>query len=398
MKNQLAKVAGIVGVAACMGAQAQEAQSLKEALTQGEAELSLRLRYEGVEWEGLEDSEAVTLKTRLGYSTAGYKGFSATLEMDDVQAVTDVDYRTAPNDLHNVGTAVIADPAGTEVNQAYISYKGLGESTFRYGRQRITLDNQRFVGAVGWRQNDQTFDSFSFTNTALQGTTFFYSYIYNVNRIFGDDNPQGNHKHESHLANVNIAMGDAGKLSAYAYLLDNKASAALSSDSYGVRWAGKVGEAFSYNLEYATQEDAGDNPVSYQADYMLADASYHFGRVALGGGYELLGSDDGKAGFTTSLATLHKFQGWTDRFLSTPAEGIEDIYVSASGSLAGIKLMAVYHHLASDYQGIDYGQEIDISAAKSFGPVSVLLKYADYQADDFGSDTQKIWVQLSSTF
>lgn len=398
MKKHFARLAGVVSVAACMGAQAQEVESLQEALKQGDAELSLRLRYEDVEWGGLEDSDAVTLKTRLSYTTADYKGFGATLEMDDVQALTDVDYRTAPNDLDNPGTAVIADPAGTEVNQAFISYKGLGSSTFRYGRQRITLDNQRFIGAVGWRQNDQTFDSFSFTNTALQGTTFFYSYIYNVNRIFGDDNPQGNHKHESHLANVNITMGDAGKLSAYAYLLDNKTSAALSSDSYGVRWAGKVGEAFSYNLEYATQEDAGDNPVSYQADYMLADASYNFGNVALGGGYELLGSDDGKAGFTTSLATLHKFQGWTDRFLSTPAEGIEDVYVSASGSLAGIKLMAVYHDLASDYQGIDYGQEIDISAAKSFGPVSVLLKYADYQADDFGSDTQKIWVQLSSTF
>ncbi|UTF60333.1 alginate export family protein [Gilvimarinus sp. DA14] len=398
MNKHFAKLAGVVSVAACVGAQAQEAQSLQEALTDGDAQVSLRLRYETVEWEGLEDSDALTLKTRLSYTTADFNGLGVTLEMDDVQSVTDVDYRTAPNDPNNPGTAVIADPEGTEVNQAFVSYKGLGASEFRYGRQRITLDNQRFIGAVGWRQNDQTFDSFSFSNTALEGAKFFYAYVYNANRIFGDDNPQGNHKHESHLLNFNYAFGDAGKLSAYAYLLDNKSAAALSSDSYGLRWAGKVGEAFSYNLEYANQQDAGDNPVSYQADYILADAGYKLGGVTLGGGYELLGSDEGKAGFTTSLATLHKFQGWTDRFLSTPADGIEDFYISASGSVAGIKLMAVYHDLASDYQSTDYGQEIDISAATSFGPVGVLLKYADYQADDFGSDTQKIWLQLSSTF
>ncbi|WP_052481040.1 alginate export family protein [Gilvimarinus agarilyticus] len=399
MKKPMVQLMCAAAAAMSVGAQAQEASAtnLKEALTEADVKLNLRLRYEDVSWDGLEDSDALTLRTRLSFTSADYHGFGLMLEMDDVTALTEVDYRTAGNDASNPGTAIIADPEGTEVNQSYLSYQGF-DTTFRYGRQRILLDNQRFVGGVGWRQNEQTYDAFSIKNNSADDITLFYSYVYNVNRIFGEENPIGDHKHESHLLNAHFGGWDAGSLSAYAYLLDNKTAAALSSDSYGARWMGKVGDSFTYNLEYATQTDAGDNPVSYDADYMLAEAGLMVGPVKLGGGYELLGSDEGRAAFNTPLATLHKFQGWTDRFLTTPDDGVEDFYLSASGAVAGIKLLATYHDLASDYGGIDYGQELDLSAAKQLGPVTVLVKYADYQADDYGSDTQKFWLQLSSVF
>ncbi|MDO3388780.1 alginate export family protein [Gilvimarinus sp. SDUM040013] len=398
MKKQLVLALGAAGLVGAVSAQAQEAASIKDALVDGDIKLNLRLRYEDVSWDGLEDSDALTLRTRLSFTSQEYKGFGLTLEMDDVKEVGDVDYRTAPNDPNNPGTAVIPDPEGTEVNQAYLSYSGLGKTTFKYGRQRILLDNQRFVGGVGWRQNEQTYDAFSVTNKAIEDGTFFYAYVTNVNRIFGEQNPIGDHKHESHLVNFNYAGWGAGKLSAYAYLLDNQTAAALSSDTMGARWVGKAGDMFSYTLEYATQTEAGDNPTSYDADYMLGEAAFKFGGVSLTGGYELLGSDDGVAAFSTPLATLHKFQGWTDRFLSTPAAGVEDIYVGASGAFGGVKLSATYHELASDYGSTDYGQELDVSAAKKFGPVLVLVKYADYQADDYGSDTQKFWLMLNATF
>lgn len=399
MKKPMVRLMCAVAAAISVGAQAQEesAASLKQALTEADVKLNLRLRYEDVSWDGLEDSDALTLRTRLSFTSADYHGFGLTLEMDDVTALTDVDYRTAGNDPANPGTAVIADPEGTEVNQSYLSYKGL-DTTLKYGRQRILLDNQRFIGGVGWRQNEQTYDAFSVSNKSVDDVTLFYAYLYNVNRIFGEDNPIGDHKQESHLLNANIGGWSAGTLSVYGYLLDNKTAAALSSDTYGARWMGKVGESFTYNLEYATQSEAGDNPVSYDADYLLAEVGVSVGAVQLGGGYELLGSDDGVAAFSTPLATLHKFQGWTDRFLTTPDDGVEDLYVSASGALAGIKLAASYHDLASDYGSTDYGQELDLSAAKQFGPVTVLLKYADYQADEFGSDTQKFWLMFNATF
>ncbi|MBU2886437.1 alginate export family protein [Gilvimarinus agarilyticus] len=398
MKKQLVLALGAAGLMSAFAAQAQEAASIKEALTQGDVKLNFRLRYEDVNWDGLTDSDALTLRTRLSFTSQSYQGFGLTLEMDDVQELLDADYRTAGNDALNPGTAIIADPAGTEVNQTFLSYQAPAKTTIKYGRQRILLDNQRFIGGVGWRQNEQTYDAFSLSNKALEDGTFFYAYVHNVNRIFGEDNPIGDHKHEAHLINFNYAGWDAGKLSLYAYLLDNETAAALSSDSVGVRWAGKAGESVGYTLEYAIQSDAGDNPVSYDANYLLAEASVKFSGVSIKGGYEVLGSDDGVVAFSTPLATLHKFQGWTDRFLGTPAAGVEDLYVGVSGALGGVKLAATYHDLSAEYGSTDYGQEIDISAAKKIGPVTLLVKYADYQADDFGSNTQKLWVMLNATF
>ena len=384
-------------VLVCSSALAEPASTLSEALTDSQVTLNFRMRYEDVSWDGLEDADALTLRTRLSYQSGDYHGWGLTLEFDDVQAITDVDYRTALNDPANPGTVVIPDPEGTEVNQAYLSYQNFG-TTARYGRQRILLDNQRFIGGVGWRQNEQTYDAFSLKNTSVEDLTLFYAYVFNVNRIFGEDNPIGDHKQETHLLNANYAGWSLGSLTGYGYLLDNLSAPGLSSDTFGVRWVGKAGESFTYNLEYATQADAGDNPADYQADYLLAKADYQWGPVSLGAGYEVLGSDDGLAAFSTPLATLHAFQGWADRFLTTPPTGVEDAFVSLGGKLGPVKLSASYHLLSADVGGADYGDEINISAASQWGPVKVLVKYADYQAEDFGSDTQKLWLMLEASF
>lgn len=120
--------------------------------------------------------------------------------------------------------------------------------------------------------------------------------------------------------------------------------------------------------------------------------------VTLTLGYEQLGSDDGVRGFTTSLATLHAFQGWTDRFLDTPDAGIRDLYVNLAGSLAGIALAANFHQLSSDVNSIDYGTEFGVSASKKFGPVVYTAKYANYNSEDFGSDTIKFWLMAEVNF
>ena len=47
------------------------------------------------------------------------------------------------------------------------------------------------------------------------------------------------------------------------------------------------------------------------------------------------GADKGApfTSFQTLLATLHKFQGWADKFLTTPPNGIRDLYGSAGYTL-----------------------------------------------------------------
>ena len=115
-------------------------------------------------------------------------------------------------------------------------------------------------------------------------------------------------------------------------------------------------------------------------------------------GYELLGSDNG-VGFTTPFATLHKFQGFADKFLATPGQGIQDIYVTAVTKVSSVKLVATYHNLTSDVDGIDYGNELDLVAVykinKSYG---VLAKFAVYSADDKATDTNKLWIQATAKF
>ncbi|WP_232522363.1 alginate export family protein [Marinimicrobium alkaliphilum] len=376
---------------------AQADTTLVQALGEGTTGLNFRLRYEDVSWDGLEDASALTLRTRLTYSSGDFQGWGLALEFDDVRELDSVDYRTAGNDPMNSGAVIIADPEGTEVNQAFIRYQW-GDTQARLGRQRILLDNQRFVGGVGWRQNEQTYDAFSITDKSVQDTTIFYAYLDNVNRIFGELNPIGDHRHDSHLLNVKYDGLSFGALTGYAYLLDNESAPGLSSDTLGVRWQGVINPQLSYTLEYATQSDAGDNPMSYSADYLLAEGAVKLGQFTVKLGYELLGSDGGAAAFATPLATAHAFQGWTDRFLETPAAGIENIYFTAGTAIAGVNVMVMVHDFSSDEGSVSYGQEFAFSAAKRVGPVGLLLKYADYQADDFGSDTRKLWLQAEASF
>jgi len=60
---------------------------------------------------------------------------------------------------------------------------------------------------------------------------------------------------------------------------------------------------------------------------------------------------------------------------------------------------ATYHQFdAQDGPG-NWGDEIDLSVAKTLNDkVKLLLKYADYQAEDFAADTQKIWLQAQVSF
>ena len=77
---------------------------------------------------------------------------------------------------------------------------------------------------------------------------------------------------------------------------------------------------------------------------------------------------DGETSFQTPLATKHAFNGWADKFLlATPANGLVDAYLTATGKVAGIKLLATYHMFSSDEGGDDYGSELDLLAVKKFG-------------------------------
>lgn len=316
-------------------------------------------------------------------------------EFVDVTVIGDDDY-SLPATPDPKPYSVIADPEGTEVNRVSISYGGFADTTATFGRQRIILDNARFVGNVGWRQNEQTYDAFLVKNTSLSDTTLTYAYLSEVNTItFGETDIEG------HLVNASYAGLPIGTITGYGYFLEFPAAPTTSSKTLGVRLSGSqpMGDVTGlYTLEYASQSDYKNGSSLIDADYYLIELGAKFSGVTAKLGYEVLG-EDSFSGFETPLATKHAFNGWTDQFLGTPTTGIQDLYVLATTDVAGVKLLGVYHDYEADTGGADYGDEWGLLASKKFGKhYSAGIKYSSYDADTFGVDTDKLWLWGGLTF
>jgi len=396
---------------------------IADALRAGNAYSDIRFRYEAVDDDGAAftsgNAEAATVRTRLGYKTAVYENFQGLLELENVSQLAGIDDH---NDGSNGKTTfpTIADPEGTEINQAWISFAGVPDNVIKAGRQRIVLDNARFIGDVGWRQNNQTFDGVRLTDKLLPDTTINYSYLYNVNRIFGNSAAAGDFNGKINLVNIKYTGLDLANVTAYWYGIDLNNSAANSSATYGARIDGKydVGNGVKalYDLEYALQSDYGNNTNNYDANYYRVEPGVAWNGLTLKGGYEVLGADvAGDAGrvFRTPLATGHKWNGWADKFLTTPKNGLQDIYGSLGYKVGGLNefidgtaLTFVYHDFSSDENSTDYGNEFDFNIAKTFyDNYSLGFKYANYDSDDEAAgiagiqdDTQKFIVSVGVKF
>jgi hypothetical protein len=392
MKNTLSLTISMLalGLTSALPLQASEsANSITEAFTGGKANLALRYRAEYVDQQGPRDvAKASTLKSRITYNTLPVEGFSATFEMDNNSVVFDDNYNDgSPTDTDN--EAVVADATYTEINQAYINYAA-GDTNIRYGRQRILLDNQRFVGGVGWRQNEQTYDAFSIINKSLPETTITLVNVYNVNTAKGG-NIDGNDHQIYHVLNESI---EGLKASAYYYDLKDISSTA------GLRLTGSTDLdddlSVLYTAEYA--EQTTDTAIEYDTDYMNLEAGLTVAGITAKLGYELQSSDNGMAAFSTPLGTNHAFGGWADQFLSTPATGLKDQSLTVSSAELGPKITFSYHQFDSDVGNIEFGNEIDLAVSKKFTEnYSGLFKLAHFDGKSSG-DTTKIWLQLEAKF
>jgi len=393
-----------------LAARAAAGEGLETLVSDGKAGLDLRYRYESVEQSDKPSTAgANTLRLRLNLATGTVGGFSGLAEFDHVQVIGDPHYDSTRNGLTRY--PVVADPEGTDLNQVYLQYAGPAGTTARLGRQRIRLDGERFIGSVAWRQNEQTFDSFSLETKALPGATVTYAYVDEVRRVFGPDSglPLETFDSNSHILNLKLTKLLVGALTVYGYFLDFKDAPQLSANTYGARYDGShaLGEKlkFGWALEYAHQQDAGDNQASIDADYSLMEVSVKGSAAGVVIGREVLSGERGtftpatNPAFQTPLATLHKWQGWADKFLTTPSAGIEDIYLGLNGSVAGFNGQAVWHDFKAEATSLDYGTELDLSVSRKFAKhYEALIKYADYSADGLFTDTRKVWLQFSAVF
>lgn len=371
--------------------------------------LDARYRYEHVDQDNaLKHANAQTLRTRVGVQSGKWYGLSALIEADNVSRIGDASYNETRNGQSEY--SVVADPDGNEINQALLRYDHkYGAAVL--GRQRINLDNQRFIGGVAWRQNEQTYDGVLGQLKPLQGLTLSYAYIDNINSVFGPGNGRydsaatpANIEGHSHLLNAQYILMPELTATAYQYRLglDNLTAGSQSSKTTGLRLNGAIA-GISYVLEYAQQSEYADNPLDLDSDYYLAELGYTVQGVALKAGYEVLGGDagPGNRAFQTPLATKHAFQGWADMFLMTPAGGVKDAYAGISAPLFGGTLQAWYHDFRAEVGSSQYGEEINLSYAHPIPGVKGLVglvKYASYDADDFAVDTDKAWLQVQYSY
>lgn len=382
----------------------------------GTPTLELRYRHEHVEQDNaLRDAHANTLRTRLGYRTGSWSGVSALVEVDNVTRLGG-----SYNDTRNgrSGHALVADPDYSEVNQALLRYSATHGEVIA-GRQRINLDNQRFIGGVGWRQNEQTYDGVALRLTPTDALGLTWAWLDQVNTVFGPhDGPhasaanRANAKGDSHLLNLRYTVAPQLVATAYQYRLDlgdlavtaDAPPGTLSSTTTGLRLDGAL-DRFGYALEYARQGERGNNPWELDGRYRLVELGYRHGAIQLKAGREVLGGASGadNRAFQTPLATKHQFQGWADMFGTTPAGGIDDRYAGAIVPLAGGTLQGGYHDFRAERGGTRYGTELGLSYARAIPAVKgldALLKYARYDSDDHALtvDTRKLWLQLHYTY
>ena len=356
--------------------------------------LDIRARYEygNVNAPGLGDATAFTTRERVGLLTRDIHGFSALVEGEFLQAL-DNHYDSGPGAStrpNNPTLTQIADPRTNELNQAYLQYKGF-DTMLRGGRQRIKLDNDAFIGNVGWRQNEQTYDGISLTNNSIDDLTLFYSYVNRANRIFGSEATGAlrNFAGDVHLFNASYkGCGDA-TITAYAYLMDFDKTAAnagyISNNTYGGYVTKPIGPVTLYG-ELAYQTDASSSPPikPNKSWYSHIKASAKAGDHTFTLGHEYLDAD-----FVTPLATVHAFNGFADVLIGPRIglvrnPGISDLYVSHATPLSfwGLKFSQFFHLMGDNNSNFDYGWEYDAVLAKKFSEnFLAIAKFAYFDSD-----------------
>lgn len=353
--------------------------------------IDIRARYEYADVEGKDPSNALTLRERLGLKTRAWHGLSVLVEGEFTEVAAGDYHANAGKHAYpfDPANSTIADPRNAELNQALVQYEGF-DTIVKAGRQRLIYDNSAFIGNVGWRQNEQTYDAISLTNTSIDGLTLNYAYINQVNRIYGAeadsplttkplfDNVQ-DIAASINLINVSYTGIKGVTLGGYAYLMDFRDKPNWNNNTFGLSAKGDLAGLTLYG-ELAWQDHAGFN-ANDQASYAHFIATKSFGDQTLSLSVEHLA-----AGFKTPLATVHVFNGYADAFVAGRIEGnhhgLTDVSLSHTLPVfCGIQWTNVLHAFGDDRIATDYGWEYDSVLVKKFDDhFTALAKLAVFES------------------
>lgn len=429
----LAAIAGFCSISA----QAEDAvatptkpETLLQAITDGKPMTNFRLRYENVDQDaaapGLKNANAWTLRSLVGWQTAPFHDFSVGAQLIGVTKLDNEynDFKNGINQPGKSGYAIVNDPSFFNVNQLYLDWTGIPDTKIRAGRQSLKIDNVRMIGNIEFRQVMQVFDGVTVENKSLPNTEILAGYYTRLRKINTDLRPD-----DTGILHAAYKLSPTETLTAYAYWYDMDHIAPTSTSNVSNRTVGlradghhKIDDHWKvlYTAEYAKQDPNGDSDQRKTTGGSdLIDTHYY--KLGLGAGWdnwfaridqELLSSNNGQFAFQTPLGTNHLFQGWVDKFLVTPAEGIRDTFITAGGKVWNVTLLTEYHWIDSDKDfarvggglGDRYGTEWDISAAYAYDKhLSGKIEYGAYHEEDQRAagrirDTDKLWLTVMYAF
>ncbi len=422
-----------------------------DAVKTGKNMTSFRLRYEHVEQDGnqpapnatkpLQDADALTLRSLIGWQTAPYKNFSFALQFINVAKLNDdfndstFGHVTTPatNEPGKGAYAKVIDPDETNINQAYIDWTGIKNTRVRLGRQQTNLDNVRIIGDIGFRQVMQVFDGASIMSKYIPDTDIFVAHFESVNQI--------NTRHRTdgalEIINAKYYITPTESVTGYAYLssfddlgfgngwfgagtLNNNgkpnATANQSNKVFGARLDGihpfNPNLRAVYTAEYAKQSDYSGGDSRIDAHYYKIGGGVGIDFLTIRLDQELLSSNNGLYAFQTPFGTNHLFQGWVDKFLATPRHGIRDTFATATYRWDDLLFFADYHVYHSDEDftistggtGDKYGTEWNVAVTYNYSKnIMGKVEYGDFSEDDQYSpgrirDTSKFWLTAMYTF
>jgi len=373
----------------------------------------VRPRYNNIAESDLpERTEGWTIRVVAGWQKRLSADIKVAIEAIHTDNIGAKDYN---DDVARIGSSdypLLPDPRNTDLNQAYVDYSGVPSTRIRAGKQIVHLGNDRFISDNDFRQTPTVFNGVLVSNTALPATEAKFGYFQRIRTALGT-------QAQLRLTMFDLAWNPAAGhgISAYGYFLDQDKDASFtgfdnnSHRTLGLRADGgfRIGNAtrevtLNYLAEIAEQKPYAGGDTRIDARYWRLGVGVSGESLGLRIDREVKGSNHGLYGLQTPLTDLYAFNGWTLQFTTTPARGLQDTWAGLRYELrdSRIVLFTEYHRFGSDFGGLDFGREWDVSGEyRILDNLAAQLKHARFRpGDDLfgGKRVDKTWLTLNFVF
>jgi hypothetical protein len=386
--------------------QSEEPVSIADSIARGRFTLELRPRYNRIaESDKPLRTEGGTVRLTAGLETAPIQATRLVVEAIHTHHV-DPHFNDNGANINASPYPLLPDPRYTGMNRVYVEYGGLEDAKVRVGRQRVRLDNQRWISDNDFRQIPQLFDGISAVHEGLPNWQLYGAYFGHVRTTSGAGN-------DLKLTLLHAAWNPAPGhyVSFYGYFHDqpqNGAFTGFADNSYRVigarfegnasRWIAMQGIDLPFEAEYAMQRPFAGGDARINADYWRVGGGVAWRETVVRADYETKESNRGVYGLQMPLTDFYAFNGWTLNFYNTPRQGLRDKWATLRQGWRDFTLYAEYHRFRSDYADLDFGKELDVGLTYAWNDNTTLrFQHARYDPGRGSGDAtiRKTWITFT---